>query len=207
VKRIALFLALAGCASPAPRDCNDAILAVTREYPTDGSYGYWWPKDSSWEGTTRDIVYDGRRLATGDPQRRSYCCGLVFEVYMRACADALSSRGLRAHDAHELRLRFFGDSKVTRDRKRLVQDALVSMKLGVAVPLEEARAGDFVQFWRVNGSGHQAVFLEWVRDSGAIVAIKYWSSQKATNGIGVNVERIGEQAINRAEIFVVRANR
>jgi hypothetical protein len=200
---------VAGCASPPPRlrDFNDEILAVTREYPTDGSCGYWWPKDSSWEGTTRDIVYDGRKLATGDPQRRSYCCGLVFEVYMRACESALSSRGLRADDAHELRLRFFGDSKVTRDRKRLVQDALVSMKLGVAVPLEEARAGDLVQFWRAGGSGHQAVFLEWVREKGAIVAIKYWSSQKSTNGIGVNVERIGEKAVTREEILVVRATR
>ncbi len=210
MRRIVLFALLAGCASVrSPSDLNGAVLEILRTYPTDGSYGYWWPRDSSWEGTTQDVLYDGRKLCSGDPQKRSYCCGLTFEVYMRACeraaAHPLKARGLTGADAHELRLRFFGDSKQTGDRRRLVQDALVSMKLGTAVALEDARAGDFVQFWRHSGSGHQAIFLEWVRESGAIVGLKYWSSQKSTNGIGVNVERIEAKGIKREEIFVVRA--
>lgn len=191
---------------PTPHDdLNIEVLKVMRQYPIDGSYTYWWPKDSSWEGTTQDIVYRGQKICTGDPQKRSYCCGLIFEVYMKACERILLARDFSADDAHELRLRFFGDSKLTRDTRRLVQHALVSRGLGTAVAQEDARQGDFVQFWRHSGSGHQAIFIEWMRKKGAIVGLRYWSTQKSTNGIGVNVERIDNEGIKRDEIYIVRA--
>src|SRR5262249_6260635 len=65
---------------PVPGELNPAILRVFESYPQDGSHGYWWPKGSAWEGTTRDLFYLGRKIATGDPQKRSYCCGFTFEV-------------------------------------------------------------------------------------------------------------------------------
>jgi hypothetical protein len=183
-------------------------LAILREYPTDGSCGYWLPREGTWEGTTQDIVYQGRTLCTGDPQKRSYCCGLTFEVFMKACERAgLRTIGtLTPDDAHELRLRFFGDSKRNADRRRLVQEALVTMGLGVAVDPADARAGDFVQFWRHSGSGHQAIFINWVFEKDKVVGLTYWSSQSSTRGIGYRTEWIGEKdGIKRDEIYLARA--
>lgn len=204
---LALFASCAGPTLPPKQMFNDVVLQVISEYPTDGSYGYHWPKTGTWEGTTEDIYYQGVKLCSGDPQKRSYCCGLMFEVFMKAWRRARGETilDLDAKRVHELRLRFFGDSKEAPERRKLVQFALTSMGLGIEVPHEEARPGDFVQFWRNSGSGHQCIFIDWVRENGAIVGIKYWSSQGSTNGIGYNVESIGgEKGIKQDEIYIAR---
>lgn len=186
---------------------NRFILEVQREYPIDGSFQYHWPKSGGWEGATQDVVYDGRRLARGDPQRRSYCCGLTFEVYVRALLRASGGKpvaGVTADDLHEARLRFFGDSK-TGERRRLVQHALESMKLGRAVDHDDARAGDFVQLWRASGSGHQAVFVNWLYRDGKRAGLTYWSSQPSSRGIGYVSERFAD-GVTEAEVFIGRAD-
>lgn len=192
---------------PGP-DLNPYVLETMKTYPVDGSYGYYWPKEGGWEGTTRDLVYDGRKLTDGDPERRSYCCGLTFEVYVRALLDAAEGpvEGVSGDTLHELRLRFFGDSK-EGERRRLCQFGLESLGLGEAIQdLEQARAGDFVQFWRHKGSGHSVIFVNWVRRKGEIAGMTYWSSQTSTQGIGYQTEWIGSDGIDREQIYVARAS-
>ncbi len=187
---------------------NPYVLEAMKTYPVDGSYGYFWPKEGGWEGTTQDVVYDGRKLTDGDPQKRSYCCGLTFEVYVRALLDAADgpAEGVSADTLHELRLRYFGDSK-EGERRRLCQFGLESLGLGEAInDLEQARAGDFVQFWRHTGSGHSVIFVNWVRRKGEIVGLTYWSSQTSTQGIGYQTEPVGPEGIDREQIYVGRAS-
>jgi hypothetical protein len=187
---------------------NQFVLDGLRSYPTDGSRGFHWPKSGTWEGTTQDVVYAGHKLTTGDPQQRSYCCGLTFEVYVNALLAAGGGpvEGLSAETLHELRLRFFGDSKVARERRRLSQFGLESLGLGKSITdLEKAQAGDFVQFWRHSGSGHSAIFVNWVWKKGEIVGLTYWSTQSSTRGIGYHTESIGPDAVKRDEIYVGRA--
>ncbi len=188
---------------------NAFVLDVMRSYPTDGSHGFHWPKSGGWEGTTQDVVYAGHTLTTGDPQRRSYCCGLTFEVYVRALLAASGGapvEGLSAETLHELRLRFFGDSKISPERRRLCQFGLESLELGTSITeLDQAKAGDFVQLWRHSGSGHSAIFVNWVWKKDTIVGLTYWSTQRSTRGIGYHTEEIGPGAIKRDEVFVARA--
>lgn len=196
-------------ASPAPTpegSLNATVLQVMREYPTDGSFGYHWPRTGSWEGATQDVVWGGRVLARGDAQRRSYCCGLTYEVWVRALqrANGGDVEGLDADFMHEARLRFFGDSKAG-DRKKLVQFALESLKLGEAVPHAQARAGDFVQLWRHDGGGHQAVFMNWLWKGDEIVGLTYWSSQPSTRGIGYRSEVVSDTAVDLTQVYVGRA--
>ncbi len=185
---------------------NPHVLAVVADYPVDGSFGYFWPRSGGWEGATQDVVYAGRRLARGDAERRSYCCGLTFEVYVRALLRASGGTpvaGIGPDDLHELRLRFFGDSKAG-ERKRLVQFGLESLGLGRAVSHDEARHGDFVQLWRTNGSGHQAVFVNWLWKGKERVGLTYWSSQPSTRGIGYRSETFAE-GVDPEQVYVGRA--
>ena len=196
--------------APAPAESlNGHVLEVMSRYPLDGSYGYHWPKSGSWEGTTQTLRYGGHTLTQGDPRRRSYCCGLTFEVYVEALRLAAGGevKGLRWQELHELRLRFFGDSK-QQERRRLSQFGLESLGLGRSVTrLEDARAGDFLQLWRHSGSGHSAIFVNWTRDrAGEISGLVYWSSQGSTAGIGYSAEKIGPQAVKVDEIYLGRAD-
>jgi hypothetical protein len=177
--------------------------------------GYWWPRDGSvrFDGTTRDLVYRGETIARGDPERRgrTYCCGLTFEVWFRAWelwaaergVDELRIAALPAARLHELKADWFN----ARGNRGGPADALVPRGLGRRVErLEEARAGDFVQLWRGDGSGHSVVFRGWERADGRIVGLRYWSTQKATDGIGERVERFdGDRPVLRDQLFIVRA--
>lgn len=202
----------AGCATPA-EDPNAVVLDLLRAYPTDGSFGYYWPradagKDAAWDGTTEEIQYRGEPLTMGDPARRSYCCGLTYEVFLKALLrlHGPDIPGVSADHLRETRRRWYGDSKQAPERRRLAAFALESMGFGRAVAsFEDARPGDFVQFWRASGSGHSAVFLDWTREKGHITGLRYWSSQKSTDGIGTAMERIGgKDGIKPDEIYLGR---
>lgn len=188
---------------------NEHVLAVVQSYPLNGQHRYHWPKSGGWKGVTQDVRWGERVLAKGDPEGRCYCCGLTYEVYVRALLHAGGGKPLPSIDGDtlaEMLLRFFGDSKQAPERRKLCQYGLSSLKLGWAITkLEDARAGDFVQFWRHSGSGHQAVFVNWIYKRGEIVGLTYWSSQGSTQGIGYHSEWIGPEGIKRDEIYVGRA--
>ncbi|MFT5682762.1 MAG: hypothetical protein ACI8RZ_003686, partial [Myxococcota bacterium] len=198
---------------PIESDFTELMVDILESYPTNGSYGYWWPDDSyGWFGTTQDIYYLDQLIAEGDPDNQSYCVGLTWEVFMRAFqeADAMtggsgSLNGMTVSDLTDFRVDWFirdlwGDGNV---------DALENYGLGERVTsLEDARAGDVVQFWRNSGSGHNNIFVGWVRDNDQeIVGLTYWSTQGTTDGIGYNTEYIGSGSadINPAYIFLARA--
>ncbi len=194
---------------------NPIVLETMKSYPTDGSYGYWWPKGTDWAGTTRDLVYRGKTIAKGDPRKRSYCCGLTFEVWFTSYEAACRKKEtpfqigiLSVSDLAEMRLRWYGASR-NGDRKKLILEALTSMGLGTKITRpEDARPGDFVQLWRKNGSGHSVIFLGWKRSGKKITGITYWSTQPGTKGVGVRTERFaGESGVNPDQIFIARATR
>ncbi len=198
---------------PGEKDLAKLVLEVAKAYPTDGTHRYHWPRGSSWTGTTRDLLYDGVRVCDGDPEKRCYCCGLTFEVFFRAwelaakkAKVAFKIGALDAKGVDGLRRDWFG--RDANDRKTL-QRALVEHDLGRAIALEEARPGDFVQLWRADKTGHSVVLLDLERDaSGKLVALRYWSTQKSTNGVGERVERLdGPRAVLAAETYVARAGK
>lgn len=199
---------------------NADVLAVCRAYKADGTHRYFWPrgKDAKryrgWAGNTKDLRYGGELLFKGDPEGRAYCCGLTFEVFLEAwrrwCARERKAFRIGALDAaglRRLKTQWFGSAK----DKTCLRTALVANGLGVRVgDLEAARAGDFVQLWRANGSGHSVVFLSWVREKGRIVGLRYWSTQKSTRGIGERVERFDrptKRRLLREQFYLCRVGR
>lgn len=199
-------------APPLPRqgELNRIVLQIAESYPTDGTHRYHWPRGSSWAGTTRDLVYMGETIASGDPEGRCYCCGLTFEVLFRAF-EAWCERervpfriaGLDAGGVHRLRHQWFGSDG---DRTTLLH-AVRENGIGAGVDdPEDARAGDFVQLWRRSGSGHSVVFLEWTRGRrGERTGIRYWSTQQATNGIGTREESFaGDSGVDPDQVYIAR---
>ena len=90
--------------------------------------------------------------------------------------------------------------------------AIVKYGLGNQITrLEDAKAGDFIDFSRIK-SGHAAVFINWLRaDKGYIVGFKYWSTQKSTNGIAYKKEYFSDNAqealrgtVNRNQLYIGR---
>lgn len=199
------LLALASCRTAhvaAPTALNPWVLSVLRSYPTDGRHGYHWPKDepgrpAPWRGNARTLHYAGAVLSPGDPQGRCHCSGLTFEVFVQAWLAREQAAGRPARvgtldlaGMRRLQQQWFGSPE---DLSTL-RTALVENGLGVQVThLEQAEAGDFVQLWRHGGSGHAAIFLGWERDdAGSIVGLRYWSTQRSTDGIGERIERFGD---------------
>ena len=186
-----------------------SVRQIVATYPTDGTHAYYWPKQGSWQGVTRDIVYEGRVVAQGDPQGRCHCSGLTWEVFMRAL-DAYN----REHTPKVLNT--WTDEEVERFRflwfgsdgnKRCIHNAVLTFAIGFVIKDKNAAApGDFVQFWRGTGSGHSVVFDSWVRDpEGNIAAMRYWSTQKKTDGIAYNTETVGgEKGIDLNQTYIVR---
>ena len=197
-----LVLLLGGVADAKPPrlpklgDFNAHALAVVQSYPTDGTHKYHWPKSGSWSGNTRTLHYGGEVLLEGDPQGRCHCCGLTFEVFLRAferwCKAVKRPFKILSMDRKDvLRLKgeWFG---VSGDRATL-HTAITKNKLGVRITdWKQAKAGDFVQLWRYSGSGHSVVFKAWKRKGKQIVGITYWSTQGSTNGIGERTEMFGD---------------
>lgn len=222
---LACVPALSGCGRPdAPPEgrpdvpasgaLNAVVLDALRAYPTDGTHRFHWPKGDPWRGTTRTLTYAGEVLCAGDPEGRCYCSGLTFEVFLEAWLTWARSHGLPERVAgldlaglKAFQSRWYG----TDGDRQTLRTALKTSGLGHDVKdWETARPGDFVQLWRHDGSGHCAVFLAWERDAhSAISGLSYWSTQKATNGIGERTERFGDvgRAVKRDETYVVRVGR
>ena len=156
-------------------------------------------------GVTRDIRYLESVVAEKSPNKKIYCVGLMFDIYMKSCEIAKGKDfvlpKVSLTNFSEFRKDFYG---VDGNKKTFVH-ALESRGLGREIrDLNEARKGDLVQFWRKN-SGHAVVFLEWHKKDEEITGIRYWSVQSRT-GIGVNSEKIGEdQAIKPDQVYIVRA--
>lgn len=192
---------------------NAQILKTLRAYPTDGTHEYYWPKSGTWGGNTKDLHYKGELFAEGDPKQRCYCCGITLEVFLEAwrawCEAekrAFEIPGIAdAAALKKFRQLWFGSD----GDKTTMQHALLEMKLGTKIlKLEDAEPGDFVQLWRHNGSGHAVIFVSWERDkkSKQITALRYWSTQGSTKGIGERLEKIGsgEKEIDRERLYIAR---
>jgi len=175
---------------------NDTVLEVMKTYPKDGTHGYNWAP--GFDGVTYDLLYKGEVVAKSEAQKRTYCCGLTFEVYLSACERWAKLQGKDSYTLGNLEpwgvKKMKSDWFVATGKRGGALDALVSRGLGITVLPEEAQAGDFLQLWRPNGSGHSVILLELTADK-----IRYWSTQPATKGIGERSEK------RYSELYIARA--
>jgi len=63
-------------------------------------------------------------------------------------------------------------------------------RMGTRIEPQDAQPGDFMNISWKSGLGHSTVFLGWCLTKDGQKAVRYWSSQKGTNGLGDAVATI-----------------
>ncbi|MFL0245635.1 hypothetical protein [Candidatus Clostridium stratigraminis] len=203
-------------------DLNNYVLKVIPSYE-GGKYPYLLNTDyDHYNGVTQNIIYKGSIMAKADPDgsRSSHCVGLTYEVFFKAMQERNKEAGISTDNFNNMTINNMKDFMLTwynaegtpkSDGDQLA-GAIVKYGLGTQIKrLEDAKAGDFIDFSRTM-SGHSAVFINWVRDDkGNIVGFKYWSTQESTNGIAYKVEYFSDNTesafkgtVNRNELFIGR---
>jgi hypothetical protein len=181
-----LFTGRAATVRADDRTPNEVVLAAVRSIPDGG--GYNWVAGST--GVPEEIRFkDTLILSKG--KGGTYCCGITFAVVMQAGTELKMLDDLSPADVKLLQKRFYGVPKDAQERQCVM--ALEEAGLGKEVTPDEAKAGDFMQFYRDTG-GHSVVFLAWVVEDGQRVGFTYRSSQKSTDGVGDKTEYFSDVA-------------
>lgn len=175
---------------------NQVVLEIAESYPTDGTHDYWWPRGGEgggYDGCSQDMYLGEAKVMDGEPEGRTFCCGLTLEVFLRAYNQWVEENGIAAdhalapEDWPEFQRLWF----VVEANGPGPSAALEAHGLGTTISPDETLPGDFVQIWRHSGSGHSVIFKEWIRDeSGEITGLRYWSTQPGTDGISENTEEV-----------------
>lgn len=200
---------------------NRLVLEVCSEYPTDGTFGYWWPRGDepdfvSYDGCTRDMIFQGKVVMTGEPRQRSFCCGFTLEVFLEAYNRWLAEHGpenaqLTPADWRRFQRQWF----VIEVNGPGPNAALEMFDLGRTVERDDwdsALPGDLCNYWNTETDsghigGHSVVFLGWDRDRrGEIRGLHFISTQGSTNGIGYMTVPFGaDGGLSRRFTFIGRA--
>jgi len=172
---------------------NQRVVATLLEYPCDGRHDYFWPRkgELAYDGCTTDIFFAGQRVIVGEPRQRTFCSGLTLEVFYRVLGslETVPPKFAQEGPAEVKRLWF-----CTAINAAGPAEAMEALGVGRRVPPEEAVAGDFVQIWRHNRTGHSVIFVAWATNGrGERVGMHYWSTQEGTHGIGFATEAVGPE--------------
>jgi hypothetical protein len=191
---------------------NKMVLNIIKEYPTDGTFDYYWEPVNADDGVTEELVYLGTTISKPNSRKTCFCCGISFEIFFKAYSIVIHKchlirKKLSINDMKILKFLWYCSTLDHHGKYSGCLGALTQMKLGMHIEnLHDAKPGDFIQYWRHNGSGHSAIFLEWKFDPNSkdISGITYWSSQRSTRGIGVKSETIDDNNIDKNQIYIVR---
>ncbi len=175
---------------------NPYVMKVVSAYPLDGTYPYhcgWKPREYDlYNGVTQDMWYKGMVVAKAYPDgsRCSYCCGLTFEIFIRAMKLRNIQKGLDPDDFNGMTFNdLFNMLQLwyIEGEGDCEQRGIVSYGLGRAITdFEEARPGDFLSYSTTPPGGHSVIFINWLRDEQRrIIGLRYFSSNlSGTKGVG-----------------------
>ncbi|SCY94464.1 hypothetical protein [Alkaliphilus peptidifermentans] len=175
---------------------NRYVLDMIKTYPIGTPY-LLNTDYANYNGVTTNLYYKDTLLLRANPKgdRASHCVGITFEVFFKAMQERNRAVGLSADDLNGMNWDQLYDFVLTwyvASSNKSTHNLTVALeKYGVGRRinnLEDARAGDFIDFSRENHTGHTVVFLNWIKDNEKIVGLRYWSSQKSTNGINYREE-------------------
>lgn len=139
-------------------------------------------------GVPDDVVIDGKTIYE-KVSEGSYCSGFTIAMVFFALdkADKLPD-GLATTRRAAFQRTWFGSTESSQEKQCV--KAMVDYGIGKGVGLKDAKAGDFVQYFRKDSGydGHSAVVKEILVSGPQIIGMRIRSSQKkVTNGVGDRV--------------------
>jgi hypothetical protein len=203
-------------------ELNNYVLKAITAYQ-GGKYPYLLNDDyENYNGVTENISYQGSIIAKANPDgsKSSHCVGLTYEVFYKAMKERNREVGISSDNFNNMTIDNMKDFLLTwyaakgnpKSEGNQLAGAIVKYGLGTQITrLEDAKAGDFIDFSRTK-SGHTGVFINRLKDDkGNIVGFKYWSTQESTNGIGYKEEYFSDNlkgafkgAVDRKQIYIGR---
>jgi hypothetical protein len=203
-------------------ELNNYVLKVIPHYE-EGKYPYLLNNDyEHYNGVTENITYQGSLIAKANPDgsKSSHCVGLTYEIFFKAMQERNKEAGISSDNFNNMAIDNMQDFLLTwyaaqgtpKSEGNQLAGAIVKYGLGTRITsLEDAKAGDFIDFSRTK-SGHTAVFINWLKDDkGKIAGFKYWSTQDSTSGIGYkeeyfsdNVQEAFKGTVNRNQLYIGR---
>ncbi len=161
-------------------DFGEQTIRIARSYENGG--GYIW-KNST--GVSETLEHEGETILKKQP-KGTYCCGFTFQVAFKLAQHHGVFDGKTYDQVKKFQQQWYGASEKSGETQCTL--AMVTLGVGNAVAHDDARPGDFGNFWRTK-SGHSIIFLEWITDDdGNRVGLRYRSSQTKTDGIGDHEE-------------------
>ncbi len=162
------------------KNFGEQTIQIARNYPDGG--GYIW-KGST--GVCETLTFDGQTILEKQPVG-TYCCGFTVQVAFKLALNNNLFEGKSFDQVKQFQIEWYGSTKETAEQQCTL--AMQHLGVGHAVKHDDARTGDFGNFWRTK-SGHSILFLNWVTDDqGNRIGIHYRSSQTKTDGIGDHTE-------------------
>jgi hypothetical protein len=203
-------------------ELNNYVLSTISSYE-GGIYPYLLNNDYfNYNGVTENIFYQGFLVAkaNSDGSKSSHCVGLTYEVFFKAMQHRNKDAGTSPDNFNNMNIDSMKDFLLTwyaakgspKAQGNQLAGAIVKYGLGTQITsLEDARAGDFIDFSRTK-SGHTAVFINWLKDDkGNRVGFKYWSTQESTNGIGFkeeyfsdNIKEAFKGTVDKNQLYIGR---
>jgi len=159
---------------------NADVLKSAYSFKDGGGYNKVWKGPGVPEG----IFFKGERIVPAS-EGGTYCCGFTFAVVMRAAEARSLIKDKTPEQIRKFQKEWYGATDA--DKEKLVAFAAKNLGIGREIPFDDAKPGDFCQFWR-GKSGHSVIFLSWIEENGEKIGIRYRSSQGATDGIGDHTE-------------------
>lgn len=139
-------------------------------------------------------------------RRQVNCVQFIVAVVENLVGRALSPAERSTIRISNVRRRDL-DRLVNREDRRIrgIQTALVEMNKGEAVRAEDARPGDFIQYWKKYSGrwrGHASIIVDVVKRNGSLCAIVFGAHQ-TLGGVGIGEFEVG---LNDPEIktYIVR---
>ena len=185
--------------SPSSVYTDDALKIA---YSYDDGGGYIW-KNST--GVCETLTHDGKTILEKQP-KGTYCCGFTLQVAFKLAQHHGLFDGKSYDEIKQFQREWYGATEASGETQ--CTPAMENLGIGHAVTHDDAKPGDFGNFWRTK-SGHSIMFLNWTTDdAGNRTGIHYRSSQTATDGIGDHTEYFqghgGE--VDPARLYLCRFN-
>jgi hypothetical protein len=167
--------------------------------------GYNWGEGS---GLSIPLMWvnpkTGKEEILKDKQEKgTYCSGYVLQVGYIVAKNRNLFNNKTKDEVINLINQWYGPDKKT------CVTAITNANIGKEIKFEQAQPGDFCQLWRTNGSGHNVIFLNFIKNkNNDIIGIKYRSTQTKTNGIGDNIEYFKGFGgkVNKNDTYFARLN-